>query len=68
MITTARLFSVFGYLVFLGIFYLLEKKTGFPFVSNDKYFLIISCIWIVISIIACVYEHLKDKVYEQDHG
>jgi hypothetical protein len=68
MITTARIFSAFGYVIFLGIFYFVEKKTGFPFITNDTSFIIISCIWVIIAIIVCICEHKMRKEYETEEN
>ena len=61
MITTTRLIAAFGYAIVLGVFYILEKKTGFPFITDNHSFLTISGIWIVVVIILCIREYREGK-------
>jgi hypothetical protein len=51
MLETARIVLAMAQLVLVGILYLLEKKTGIPFITNGKILFPIVCIWLVVTFI-----------------
>jgi uncharacterized membrane protein len=51
MMSPFRTFCILGSIVYLLLIFLVEKKTGIPFISNGIYLSLVSIIWIVICII-----------------
>jgi len=58
-----RIFCVLGGVVYLLIFFLIEKKTSIKFISYKPYFYILMIIWVIVCIITGI---IKNKKGEDD--
>ncbi|GHT77423.1 hypothetical protein FACS1894130_01650 [Spirochaetia bacterium] len=61
MISGLRSFSILGYVIYVLIFFFLEKKTGIPFISNRTILVILTIIWVVFIAILAVVEYKRNK-------
>jgi len=63
MFTPFGVFCVLGCGVYIFLFYLLEKTTGIPFITNDTFFFVVFFSWSIVSLIL---GHLIEKYWDED--